>query len=106
MAVGLTIVSELIWFIPVTFFWWSIVYAFVVRYEEGHLSEKYGEHYQKYISEVPRWIPMKWISNDLRITNEYFFKTRLIESRCLCLIIPYIVKELVSPYFEHYFKKL
>lgn len=101
IALGLTVVSELIWFIPVTFFWLSITYVFVVRYEEAHLSRKYGERYRKYTSEVSRWIPMRPIFRNLEITNKYFFKTMLTESRCLYLIVPYIVKELVEPYFEH-----
>ena len=35
----------------------AIVYAFVLLYEEPALKRRFGDEYEEYKSEVPRWIP-------------------------------------------------
>jgi protein-S-isoprenylcysteine O-methyltransferase Ste14 len=35
------------------------IYLFVTRYEEPHLRREFGEEYEKYLAEVPRWIPRR-----------------------------------------------
>jgi len=56
---GLTIISELLWILPITLFYNFGLYSLVIRYEEVHLIEKYGESYRKYKEKVPRWLPKK-----------------------------------------------
>ena len=36
---------------------WLFVHLFVVLYEEPTLREKFGDAYEEYCKQVPRWIP-------------------------------------------------
>jgi protein-S-isoprenylcysteine O-methyltransferase Ste14 len=104
ICLGATVLSELLWLVPITLVYGSGVYSLVVRYEESHLLSKYGEPYRKYMTEVPRWFP-KGIKvstfRSLGLKNEYFQPSIAIEIHCFLLLLPYILKELVSPWFEH-----
>ncbi len=44
------------------FFWSCIQYHFIVRYEEEILTRQFGESYQKYLGQVPRWLPSLYSS--------------------------------------------
>jgi hypothetical protein len=68
----------------------------VVRYEEGHLLEKYGEDYRKYLLEVPRWFPNTIRFENLGIKNEYFRAAFIAEIRCVLALLPYLVKEVIG----------
>ena len=57
ILVGTTLIAELAWFAPIMLLACMITYALVVRYEERHLSEKYGAPYRDFLIQVPRWIP-------------------------------------------------
>jgi len=96
IGLGATLVSELAWMVPITLLWYAIVYRFVVRYEETHLSEKYGEAYQSYTSEVPRWFPRLPGFRKWELLNSFFYASALKESHCFLILFPYILKELVS----------
>jgi protein-S-isoprenylcysteine O-methyltransferase Ste14 len=42
---------------------WAIAIAFlhtISRYEEGLLLARFGEAYEAYMREVPKWIPRPW----------------------------------------------
>ena len=39
------------------FFIWLIFHLFIIFYEEPHLMKVFGTPYEKYCSEVPRWMP-------------------------------------------------
>lgn len=54
---GLCLLSELLWFIPIVFAYFSLLYSLVVRFEEYKLSILFGKEYEVYCQEVPRWIP-------------------------------------------------
>jgi len=54
---GMCVVFELLWFLPVTFLYLFALYSMVTRYEEEKLSIKFGEAYLAYKKRVPRWIP-------------------------------------------------
>jgi protein-S-isoprenylcysteine O-methyltransferase Ste14 len=54
---GLCLISELLWFMPIVFAYFSLLYSLVVRYEEYKLSILFGNEYEVYCQEVPRWIP-------------------------------------------------
>jgi len=101
ICLGLVVTSELLWLVPITLLYCFCIYSFVVSYEEGHLSEKYGEPYRRYMLEVPRWIPRRIDHMGLGLRNEYFRDSVRAEIHLLLLLLPYIVKEFVSPYFEH-----
>ncbi|WP_332899827.1 methyltransferase family protein [Haladaptatus sp. CMSO5] len=36
---------------------WLLFHAFIISYEEPHLREKFGEEYDRYSTETPRWFP-------------------------------------------------
>jgi protein-S-isoprenylcysteine O-methyltransferase Ste14 len=57
VAIGLSVLSELMWFIPIVFLYLFIIYHLVALYEEKKLSERWGDEYRAYLNEVPRWVP-------------------------------------------------
>jgi len=57
IAIGLSLFSELVWFVPIVFIYLFILYHLVARYEEKKLSERWGNDYMEYMRVVPRWIP-------------------------------------------------
>jgi protein-S-isoprenylcysteine O-methyltransferase Ste14 len=96
ICLGLVISSELLWFAPIAFFYCLGLYSLVVRYEEEHLLEKYGEDYRKYLSEVPRWFPSTIRFENLGIKNKYFRVTIIAEIHCALALLPYLVKEVIG----------
>jgi protein-S-isoprenylcysteine O-methyltransferase Ste14 len=54
---GFTVISGVLWFIPVAVVLFAIEYTLIVRYEEGVLESIFGEEYLAYKSRTPRWIP-------------------------------------------------
>lgn len=62
-CVGATIVSVLLWLVPLTLLWYAVVYSLVFRYEEKHLLARYGQPYRKYRLEIRRWFPLICFKN-------------------------------------------
>jgi len=54
---GFTVISGVLWFIPVAVVLFAIEYALIVRYEEGVLESIFGQEYLAYKSRTPRWFP-------------------------------------------------
>jgi protein-S-isoprenylcysteine O-methyltransferase Ste14 len=100
ICVGATVLSELLWLVPVTVVWCAIIYSLVVRQEEARLLGKYGDHYRIYLSAVPQWLPRFCRPQRLGFITEYLPRALLIEVSCLGIILPFVLKELVSPWFE------
>ena len=98
LCVGGVTASELLWLIPVTFFWCLGIYSIVIRYEEEHLLEKYGDAYRRYLSEVPRWFPKisSLRNRNMGLLNQYLYRTILVELSSLFILSPYIVKEILN----------
>jgi protein-S-isoprenylcysteine O-methyltransferase Ste14 len=96
MCVGATIASELLWLIPMTIFWCIGIYSIVVRYEEGHLLEKYGDGYRRYLLEVPRWLPKRLNFKDMGLINKYLYQAASVELSGMLILLPYIIKEIVD----------
>lgn len=101
LCLGATVASELLWFVPVTLFWCIGIYALVVRYEEVCLLDQYGESYCRYMLKVPRWFPRTMPFKNMGLINEHFRKSVVAEIHCLLLLLPYILKEVISPWLEH-----
>lgn len=96
MLLGLTAMSELLWFVPVMLLWCMGVYSLVVRREEAHLSEKYGEPYLQFLRDIPRWIPQWHKSVSPRaMVRAFFWPSVRAELHCLLLLIPLVCKELI-----------
>jgi protein-S-isoprenylcysteine O-methyltransferase Ste14 len=99
LCLGCIIVSELLWLTPIAFFYCFGIYSLVVRYEEGHLLEKYGEPYRRFMWKVPRWFPKTLSFKDLEIKNEYLRATMFAEIQCGLLLVPFLAKELLLGIF-------
>jgi len=101
MCLAATVVSELPWLVPVTLLWCAVVYSIVVRYEEGQLLRRYGQSYRRYMLEVPRWFPLIQHFRNMGLISGHFRTSIVAELHCLFILLPYIFKEVVSPWFEH-----
>jgi protein-S-isoprenylcysteine O-methyltransferase Ste14 len=95
LCLGATIISELLWLVPITLLYCFGIYSLVVRYEERHLLSKYGEPYGLFMAEVPRWFPKLRRVKNLGITNEYLKQAMVKEMHCFLLLLPYLLKEIV-----------
>jgi len=96
ICMGATVVSEQLWMVPLTLFWCLGLYGLVVRYEEVHLLFKYGEAYGRYLREVPRWVPRAVSLRNLEVRNHYFTKAVWAEVPGLLILIPFVIKEMLS----------
>jgi protein-S-isoprenylcysteine O-methyltransferase Ste14 len=54
---GFTVISDVLWFIPVAIALFAVEYTLIVRYEEGVLESIFGEEYLRYKSHTSRWFP-------------------------------------------------
>lgn len=54
---GFTVISGVLWFLPVAAIVFAIEYTLIVRYEEGVLETIFGDEYLAYKRRTPRWIP-------------------------------------------------
>jgi protein-S-isoprenylcysteine O-methyltransferase Ste14 len=55
--IGFTVISGVLWFIPIAVLLFAIEYTLIVRYEEGVLESIFGGEYLRYKHTTPRWIP-------------------------------------------------
>jgi protein-S-isoprenylcysteine O-methyltransferase Ste14 len=56
LQAGLGILFASVWpliLVPAT---WSVIYQIAIRHEETYLSQKFGESYERYRTDVRRWI--------------------------------------------------
>ncbi|MBM3334501.1 isoprenylcysteine carboxylmethyltransferase family protein [Candidatus Sumerlaeota bacterium] len=100
LCVSATVFSELLWFIPITICWSVFVYSLVVRYEEMRLLRKYGDAYREYMAAVPRWIPRFVPLTSANGFNRHCYANIVSEIHCLAIVLPYLLKEIISPWFE------
>ena len=102
LLVGLTVLSELLWFVPVMVLWAAGVYTLVIRHEEKHLLEKYGDAYAAYLRTRPRWIPrgIRAIASVGAAPQKASFLAPSIvaELHCLLWLIPVVMKEVFSAF--------
>jgi hypothetical protein len=96
ICLGAMVLSELLWLLPITVPYYVGLYSLVVRYEETHLLDKYGESYRRYRSEVRRWVPKISHSKPLRLINEYLYESMFIESASLLLCLLFLLKEVIA----------
>lgn len=98
MLLGLTVLSELLWFLPIMLVWCAAVYTFVVKREEAHLLDKYGEPYQQFLDSVPRWLPRFSGQNPVPANVRRFLLPSVVaELHCLLWLIPFVAKEFLLP---------
>jgi len=96
MLLGLTVVSELLWFLPVMLAWCAVVYTFTVRREEAHLLEKYGQPYAEFLATTPRWLPRLTRRTAPRASVRRFLAPSIVaELHCLLWLVPLVAKEFI-----------
>lgn len=94
MLLGITFTSRLLWFLPIMLLWCLVVYSLVIRHEERHLLEKYGNSYKQYLHRVPRWLPKRNADEQPDIDLEqYFWPSIRAEIHCWLLLIPMVGRE-------------
>jgi protein-S-isoprenylcysteine O-methyltransferase Ste14 len=54
---GFTVISGVLWFIPVAVVLFAVEYSLIVRYEEGVLESIFGDEYLRYKERTSRWFP-------------------------------------------------
>jgi protein-S-isoprenylcysteine O-methyltransferase Ste14 len=54
---GFTVWSGLLWMLPVTVGVFAAYYQHIIGWEEGLLTERYGDEYRRYCAATPRWRP-------------------------------------------------
>lgn len=96
ICVGASIISELLWLIPITFFWCIGTYSIVIRYEEKSLLNRYGDTYRRYLLEVPRWALKISSLKNMGLIEQYLFQAVLVELPCLLVFLPYVIKEFID----------
>lgn len=94
ISVGLTVVSRVLWLVPITILWCAVLYSIVVREEEEWMSRVFGGGYRAYFEEVPRWIPHR-SKMRLQCVTEYLVPSIRAEIYNLLYLIPFVIKELV-----------
>jgi protein-S-isoprenylcysteine O-methyltransferase Ste14 len=77
--------ARLPWAAPFIFAWFFAVYSIVVRYEEGWLVELYGAPAERYLQEVPRWLPRLGRLGRIRFWNQ--FSPMAVRAELHCLLI-------------------
>jgi protein-S-isoprenylcysteine O-methyltransferase Ste14 len=55
--IGFTVISGVLWFIPIAVLLFAVEYTLIVRYEEGVLESIFGQEYLRYKAMTPRWFP-------------------------------------------------
>jgi hypothetical protein len=98
-VLGLVVLSELFWFVPVAGLRCARVYALVVRHEERQLRAKYGADYGAYQAEVPRWLPRgtpPWATGRGRADLRQALR---VECHVGLLVAPMVLKELLLARF-------
>jgi protein-S-isoprenylcysteine O-methyltransferase Ste14 len=54
---GFTVISGVLWFLPVAIALFAVEYTLIVRYEEGVLESIFGQEYLAYKGRTSRWFP-------------------------------------------------
>ena len=99
VILGVVVMSEVVWMLPAAVVWCALIYSFVVRYEEGRLTAKYGRDYLEYLRAVPRWLPRV-----ARPTGKAHFESSggqilLAELHVMFIIAAPLVKEFIVALF-------
>jgi protein-S-isoprenylcysteine O-methyltransferase Ste14 len=55
--IGFTVISGVLWFLPIAIVLFAAEYTLIVRYEEGVLESIFGEEYLTYKHRTSRWFP-------------------------------------------------
>ena len=88
--------AKLPWVAPFIFAWCFAVYSIVVRYEESWLVELYAAPAQRYLQEVPRWLPRLGGLGRISLWNEFSPMAVRAELHCLLIALIFGLKGLAA----------
>jgi protein-S-isoprenylcysteine O-methyltransferase Ste14 len=95
LLVGLAILCELVWMIPITLVWVAIVYGLAVRFEEARLLRMFGAQYDAYRARVPGWLPTGVGIHPLALARGASLKRAFaVECHCLLFLLLPLAKEI------------
>ena len=57
LSLGLVVVANIWWLIPVYIALFAFQYHYIVGWEEWNLRKKFGAEFDAYCARVPRWFP-------------------------------------------------
>jgi protein-S-isoprenylcysteine O-methyltransferase Ste14 len=99
IVLGIVVLTELIWLVPLTMLWCMGVYTLVVRYEERLLQQKYGAAYCAYQAAVSRWLPCVTRGWAVGSRRAYLRQALRVEWHVVLLIVPVVLKEFLLARF-------
>ena len=101
IATGLSILSGFIWLIPVLILYFFILNHFVVLYEEKKLLSRWGDEYQTYLNEVPRWMPRVRESHGVKISGFTWIQDVKVEVPSLSVILLVVAIFVLKDFINH-----
>ena len=101
IATGLSILSGFIWLIPVLILYFFILNHFVVLYEEKKLLSRWGDEYQTYLNEVPRWMPRVRESHGVKISGFTWIQAVKVEVPSLSVILLVVAIFVLKDFINH-----
>jgi protein-S-isoprenylcysteine O-methyltransferase Ste14 len=92
---GFTVVSGVLWFLPVAALIFAIEYHYIVRYEEGVLESIFGAEYLAYKERTPRWFarPPSSPSSGPHAWGEAIWSERSTVLQYVALVAAFLVKD-------------
>ncbi|MFK7872596.1 MAG: isoprenylcysteine carboxylmethyltransferase family protein [Oligoflexales bacterium] len=91
IVAGMAVFSNSLWLIAISLGLFCFQYHYIVKYEENLLSQKFGNEFSSYKTEVPRWLPRKTLKLDYLEWPETFTPALKSEKRTLTAILGVIV---------------
>lgn len=95
LCVGAVATTGRPWMAAVTAAWCAGVYVPVVRFEEAHLEEKFGDDYRRYRRRVPRWRPRLGAGPLELVRGRYLLPALRAEAGTLLVLVPFVLRALV-----------
>ena len=96
ICLAVTVASEALWMLPITFLNCCLVFHFVVKHEEQNLLKKYGDQYAEYLQQVPRWLPKLSALPKVNWSSAFLVPSVKAEAYNLLFLVPPILKELLT----------